>query len=162
MKLKLTLIILTGLILLSIHPVKAQSDTSKITAAHLAVAEQLIKSTGMTDVRFSLMRSELIKSLSTTIPIPDKNKGKFVVGMTAFMDKYLPLDLFKSRFVKLYAEAFTEDELRQLIDFYKSPIGKKIISKVPELLQNGMLMEQQALKDHYSEIESIASDSMKE
>src|SRR5437879_3448368 len=107
MKPKLIFITLTGILLLSISNVKAQTDTSKLTPAHLELAEQLIKTTGMPDVRFSSMRNEMIKSMSTTIPIPEKNKGKFVVDMTAFMDKYLQIDLFKNRFVKLYAEAFT-------------------------------------------------------
>ena len=36
-------------------------------------------------------------------------------------------------FAKLYTDAFTEPELRQLIEFYKSPIGQKLIDKQPAL-----------------------------
>jgi len=162
MKIKLTLIALIGILLLSNAQVKAQSDTTTITKSHLQTAEKLIATTGMTDVRFSLMRNEMVKSIGNTVPIPENNKGKFILQLTAFMDKYLPIDAFKNNFIRLYAQNFSEVELNQLISFYNSPLGKKVIAKLPELMQRGMAMEQQALKDHYSEIESIANESMKE
>lgn len=162
MPLKPILITFVSILLLNISDVKAQTDTSKLTPSHLAAAEKLIATTGMTDLRFSTMRNEMVSSMGETIHIPEKNKAKFTAKMSVFMDKYLPIDAFKDRFVKIYAAAFTEDELNQLIKFYDSPLGKKVISKLPALMQNGMVMEQQALKDHYSEIESIVSESLQE
>jgi hypothetical protein len=160
LKLKVTLITLIGVLFLSITNVKAQTDTSTFTRSHLAVAEQLIATTGMTDVRFSMMRSNTIRALSTSIP--EKNKEKFLADMTAFMNKYLPSEAFRARFVKMYAETFTEDELKQLIGFYNSPLGKKISSKTPELMQKGLLMDQQVLTKHSDELEFIVNESLKE
>jgi len=82
--------------------------------------------------------------------------------MTAFMNKYLPADGFRESSVKMYAEMFTEAELKQLIDFYNSPLGKKVISKIPELMQNLMLMDHQILVKHGDELQSIINDSVKE
>jgi len=36
---------------------------------------------------------------------------------------------------KLYASKFTEAELKQLVTFYKSPLGVKVIEKEPEVFQ---------------------------
>ena len=33
---------------------------------------------------------------------------------------------------------FTEDELQDLIDFYKSPLGQKMLKKQPELMKATM------------------------
>ncbi|HEY8783217.1 MAG TPA: DUF2059 domain-containing protein [Mucilaginibacter sp.] len=160
MKLKLTLIVLIGVLFLSITHIKAQTDTSKFTPSHLAAARQLILTTGMTDVRFSMMRNNTIKAVSNSVP--EKNKAKFISEMTDFMNKYLPSELFRDRFVKMYAEAFSEDELNQLISFYNSPLGKKISSKTPELMQKGMLMDQEILIKHSVELTSIINESVKE
>jgi len=37
-------------------------------------------------------------------------------------------------FADIYASVFTEDEIQALIDFYKSPAGKKFLDKQPELM----------------------------
>lgn len=37
-------------------------------------------------------------------------------------------------FAEIYASVFTEEELQALVDFYKSPIGKKFLEKQPELM----------------------------
>jgi hypothetical protein len=40
--------------------------------------------------------------------------------------------------VKLYAQAFTEQELKDLLAFYRSPLGKKAIEQEPRVLDNSM------------------------
>ncbi len=37
----------------------------------------------------------------------------------------------------LYVETFTEDEIEQVTEFFKTPVGKKFINKSPELMQRG-------------------------
>jgi len=39
---------------------------------------------------------------------------------------------------KVWAEAFTEDELNQIIAFYKSPTGQKFINVGPKVVQDSM------------------------
>ena len=36
-------------------------------------------------------------------------------------------------FAEIYSDVFTEDEIQGIIDFYKSPIGQKMLEKQPEL-----------------------------
>jgi hypothetical protein len=159
MKFKLSLIILIATLTLNLKISKAQG-TVTFTPSHLAAAEQLINATGMTDLRFSAMRGNTIKALSSNVP--EKNREKFVKDITAFLDKYLPLSMFRDQTLKMYAGIFTEDELKQLISFYNSPLGKKITTKAPELIQNMMLMDQGVINDHRDELTSIVTESMKE
>ncbi len=39
---------------------------------------------------------------------------------------------------KVYADAFTEQELKDLVTFYKSPLGAKLLSAEPEAIQNSI------------------------
>ena len=160
MKLKSTFAIVAICFLLSVGLAKAQTDSLTITPSRLAAAKQLILTTGMTDVRFTAMRDNTLKALSASIPA--KNKEKLTVGLKEFFNKYLPADRFREQFAHMYAQLFTEDELNQLIKFYNSPLGKKVASKVPEVLQKAMLMDQQILTEHTAGLEAIVEESSKE
>lgn len=47
----------------------------------------------------------------------------------------------------VYASSFTEQELKDLLAFYKSPLGKKLTAQEPSVLERGMSLGQQwALK----------------
>jgi len=39
---------------------------------------------------------------------------------------------------KVYADAFTEQELKDLVTFYKSPLGQKLLSAEPEAIQGSI------------------------
>lgn len=59
--------------------------------------------------------------------------------------KELSWENIKTDYIKLYAEVFTEDELKGLINFYESPIGKAYIKKQPELTQKSMMLSQKMM-----------------
>jgi len=162
MKFKPILIILTIVAFSQLGVAMAQTNNTTITPSHLAAAERMVQTFGFTSEKLFAMRLDIIKSMTNTIPMPEKNKARFTADMSDFFNKYMPYNIFKDRFVKLYAEVFTEDELNQLSNFYASPIGKKMMAKLPELMQKGMAMNQEILKDHYSEIETIANDATKQ
>ncbi len=41
----------------------------------------------------------------------------------------------KPEYVELYAAAFSEEELGQMVDFYESPAGQRLIEKMPFLVR---------------------------
>jgi len=45
--------------------------------------------------------------------------------------------------VKLYAQRFTEQELKEAVAFYKSPTGKKILTEEPKILDESYARIQQ-------------------
>jgi tetratricopeptide (TPR) repeat protein len=47
------------------------------------------------------------------------------------------LERLMPRMIDIYVEAYTEQELRDLIAFYKTPIGKKTLEKTPLLMPQG-------------------------
>lgn len=50
----------------------------------------------------------------------------------------------EGRFVAIYVETFTERELRELITFYRTPTGAKSIQAMPELMQKGAAIGNEA------------------
>ncbi len=55
----------------------------------------------------------------------------------------LKWETLEPQFAQMYADAFTEPELKQLIEFYKSPVGQKLIEKQPDLSQKFQKITQQ-------------------
>jgi len=60
---------------------------------------------------------------------------------------------FDKEMVRIYAEAYSEDELRQLIAFYQTPIGRKTLQIMPELMQKGMAVGQKLAQEHLPELQ---------
>jgi uncharacterized protein len=50
-----------------------------------------------------------------------------------FFNKYLNWESVKEDTITVYTQEFTEKELKQLADFYKTPLGKKANEKMPQL-----------------------------
>jgi hypothetical protein len=44
----------------------------------------------------------------------------------------------EQQIVRVYAQHFTEQELKQAVAFYRSPLGKKLISEEPKALDESM------------------------
>lgn len=70
-----------------------------------------------------------------------------------------PLD---KQMVRLYAETFTEPELRQMIAFYKTPVGQKALQKMPELMQKGVAIGQQLAQAHMPELQAAIAARKRE
>jgi len=50
-----------------------------------------------------------------------------------FLNKYLNWESVKEDTVTAYTQEFTEQELKKLTEFYKTPVGKKASEKMPKL-----------------------------
>ncbi len=62
-------------------------------------------------------------------------------------------------FVKIYAELFTEEELKGLVEFYSSPLGQTLLEKQGELVRRSTDVSQQKAADLLPQIELIVVDA---
>jgi hypothetical protein len=46
------------------------------------------------------------------------------------------------KIIAVYAKHFTQDEVRSLVEFYKTPLGQKAIKEMPTLAQEGAAIGQ--------------------
>ena len=63
--------------------------------------------------------------------------------MTDWLRSVLIWDDVKEMYVDLYVDVFTEQEIHELVDFYRSPLGQKLQEKMPALMQKSMQLGQQ-------------------
>ena len=61
------------------------------------------------------------------------------------------LDEIIERFIPVYDKYFTEEDLTELITFYKSPVGKKLIKVTPQLMEDSMTVSVQYFRERMPE-----------
>lgn len=59
------------------------------------------------------------------------------------------------RMVDLYAQTFEENELREMIAFYRTPVGRKALAEMPALMQQGAAIGAEVAREHLSELEAM-------
>ena len=112
--------------------VKAQKPGDNITPSRLKAAEDVLTASGAGE-QMKENIATMIKQASDNVP--DEKKARFNEIMSTFMNKYMNWDLLKDQMAALYAQEFTEKELKDLTSFYLSPLGKKLNQKQPLLFQ---------------------------
>ena len=78
------------------------------------------------------------------------------------MKKELSWKNLKPEFEKLYAETYSSKELKGLIKFYQSPIGRKFTEKQPEMQQKSMVMVQKMMMRIMPKIQNLTKKMQKE
>jgi len=73
--------------------------------------------------------------------------------MRQFLDKYLTWEQVKGEYVRIYTDTFTEPELRELIQLYQTPTGKKLLGSMPEIMNRSMQVTQNQLQPHLPELQ---------
>jgi hypothetical protein len=137
---------------------KAQT-TANITPAHLKAAEDVLVASGA-GAQLKENTLSMIKQASANVP-GDK-KPKFIQVMNTFTDKYMNWDIIKDQMAAMYAQEFTEKELKDLAVFYRSPLGIKLNQKQPVLFQKGAELGQQAVQSHQAELQQMMQDAFKD
>lgn len=80
----------------------------------------------------------------------------------ASLDKAVSWDKIKPDMVKLYTSNFSEQELKELIAFYQSPLGKKMLGKMPTLTEQSAKLAQAKLETAVPEVNKLLADMTEE
>lgn len=69
--------------------------------------------------------------------------------------KYLTWDSMAPALIRIYMDAFTEAETREMIAFYRTPTGKKALTKMPDLFQKGAAVGAEVGQAHQDELKTM-------
>lgn len=78
--------------------------------------------------------------------------------MRQFFQKYMGYEALKPMLIEIYTEAFTAEELGQLNQFYRSPVGKKSLEKIPMLTQKGRQLAEKQIRAHMYELDQMIKE----
>lgn len=76
----------------------------------------------------------------------------------AELDKAIGWNQVKPDMIKLYTDNFSEQELKDLVKFYKSPLGQKVLSTMPKVTQQSVELSQKHLEPAVPAVNKLLAD----
>ena len=80
----------------------------------------------------------------------------------AALDQAIGWNKLKPDMIKLYTSTFSESELKDLVAFYQSPLGKKVLEKMPAVTQQSAQLTQQKLESAVPVVNKLLADMTNE
>jgi hypothetical protein len=133
-----------GLVLLGFACItSASAQTQQPSPAALAAAKELLEIKGAENLLGPIVPGvvETAKnSLMQSNPNLVKELNEVAVQLRS---EFAPRSAEATQeFVVLYAQRFTEPELKQIVAFYRSPLGKKLLTDEPAIMDQGFRQAQ--------------------
>lgn len=79
--------------------------------------------------------------------------------MVALVKETLNWDSLEPRMVEIYQKSFSQFEMDGMLKFYKSPVGKAVLAKMPVVVQNSMQIMQGVTADMLPKIQQIVQEA---
>jgi hypothetical protein len=153
---------------------RAQTPPPKISPAKAALIEEMIDETkpdAIIQQSLGQMKAAFSQSFesgfNSQVTQNHEDPAKYQKELRAFEDKMFGLisdrmswARLKPKFIVMYDETFTQQELSDIVAFYKTPSGKSLLRKLPELMTKGSQVGQQEMMGVVPEIQQMTKDFM--
>ena len=109
-------------------------------------------------LNFSGIKQALDKSIEQMLIIQIRQRptlAPYKGVMLQFLEKYMSFESLKENLVVIYVEEFTENELNEIVAFYRTPTGRKTIAKLPVLAARGAQLGVSRVQQNISELEAM-------
>jgi hypothetical protein len=122
-----TLILAAALLLCAAAPAAAQEAPSP---GEMQAVREFLE---VTRVRDNFARTVELMLESSMITGDEDLPPGFADLMREFMGEHFTYEVLEPGFVRVYTELFTEEEIRALTAFYRTPAGQRFVELTPEL-----------------------------
>ncbi len=78
--------------------------------------------------------------------MPQAGVDEIRAAIGKWYDTEINFDDIRPKMVDLYVKEFSEDDLKQILAFYQSPIGQKTIKNLPGVMREGAVIAQEYTK----------------
>jgi uncharacterized protein len=112
----------------------------------------------MVDSMYSQVEG-MMQNMSVQMGVkPDEKPifDKYYADMTEVLKTKMNWQKMQPMMVNLYDKQFSEQEISDMLDFYKTESGQAILKKMPQVMQASMQMSQSLVQEAMPEIQAIA------
>jgi uncharacterized protein len=156
------IVLLSIVLALGVLPAAAQD------ASRLAMAEELMKAMNLSKQFDQIMDmaqqiglaqiDQMKKSAGMAGELPKETELKN--KMFGLVREMLAYDKIKDKFAAIYAETFTEEEMKGIIVFYQSPAGQSLLAKQPELVKKSTEMSMKMMQEIMPKLMQIIKETV--
>lgn len=123
------------------------------TITHRRAVEELFEVLGM-----ERAHNEGMEQMLTIQVQQNPQIGLFRDAHRRFFEKHMSWESLKEEFIGVFMEEFSEDEIRELITFYRTPTGIKTVKKLPVLMSKGSRLQARLMRENMPELERMIRD----
>ncbi len=149
-------------IALALVALSAAARAQQPSAAAISTAKEIVKVTGATTLFNPLIPGVVEQAKNLFLqqnPALSKDLNEIAAKMRA--DLAPRFDELTAEVAKLYAVHFTEAELKELLAFYKSPLGGKLITEQSKVGEDGLKFAQDWANRLSDEVISTMREELK-
>ena len=145
--------------LLALHRADAQQQRQ--------LAEEILTLTNVaerTQAMFDNLKQMQIAQIDSMKLPPEAHNlaNTYREKLSEIMSQEMSWAKVKDDYIKVYAEIFTVEELRDIVAFYKTPTGQAFIRKTPKLLEQSMQVAQRHLQNVAPKIQELRKQMIEE
>ncbi len=136
--------------------VASKSSSTQIDPSALAESKKLLEVMGMSKVYGKIVNQateQMVKRRSMLKSVEPDIKN--------FYNKYIGWNSIKDDLAKVYAKYFTAEDIKKLEAFYKTPVGKKTLEVMPQLMREGRKIGMKRIIEHRGELKDIILKAIK-
>jgi len=134
-----------------------QAQAEPATRATIEKFLQVTEAANMMDQAYQnmdQMTAQMLASSGLDVA-KDPKIQKDMQEMNALVRAEMSWDKMEEPLIALYGNVFSEAELQDIIEFYQSPAGQKMLKRQPELIQGTMVMMQQQMQNLMPKIKAL-------
>lgn len=135
-----------------------QAQAEPATRATIEKFLQVTEAANMMDQAYQSMDQMTSQMLASTglDTKRDKQIQQDMQEMNTLVRAELSWDKLEEPLIALYGSVFSEDELQEIIAFYQSDVGQKMLKRQPELMQGTMVMMQEQMQAMMPKVKALA------
>ncbi len=150
----------TVAIALALSSPTAHSQQPK--AAALSTAKELVTATGTTSLFNTLIPGVIEQAKNLLLQQnPNLSKDLSEIANKLRNDLAPRMEELNNEVARLYATRFTEPELKEILAFYNSPVGKKLLTDQPSVVDGSMKFAQDWANKLSDEVIAKMRDELK-
>lgn len=132
-------------------------------ASHAAKAERFLELVGANRLTVPVYAQvqQMFAERFTQTQAPESKRAQlesYQSKADAVLDREIGWSKLKPDLVALYSEAFSEQELAELNEFYASELGKKVLARLPQLNARSAQLTQARLEGAVPEVNKLLAD----
>ena len=141
----------------------ASGQVLAATASHNAAAEKFLTlaNADKLGTPVYMQVQQMFAQRFAETKAPESKKGvleSYQAKANAELDKAVGWNKLKPDMVKLYTSNFSEQELKDLIAFYESPVGQKVLKQMPALTAQSAQITQAKLESAVPAVNKLLTD----
>ena len=150
--------------LIAIAPLSAKAQQASESSVRELM--EVTKSRQMLDEMWGQMdaflQEAMRQALAGKTPTPEQQVAfdEMSTKLVALLRAEMTWELLEPRFLELYQQTFTEEEVAGMLEFYRSPAGQAVIDKMPQVMQRSLGMMHDITQSMMPKLRQIQAETI--